>query len=159
MEVTTISLNLEAYVTTGTCGDGVINSFLWNDCLVMLVPGKVNAGFDWGGFTADQVETTDTEVVVTISSYKIFDPVIDHSKLATLNYDDGLFVINPNMNLQGQGLAQATRDLREDACNNDILRLAALSTEKNIGDNLRTFLHAAGDVRMVRIVSDIPVCK
>lgn len=159
MEVTTISLKLEAYVITGKCSEGAIKAFFTNDCLTMLVPGRVKAGFDWEGFTPDQVETTDDEVVVTISSFKIFDVIIDHSKIASLSYDDGLFVINPDMNLQGRGLAKAKLDLRKDACKNEILKLAALSAEKNLGDNLRTFLHAAGDVRMVRIISNIPVCK
>ncbi len=154
LEITSASMKLEKYVPSGTC-----NSFLWEDCIVMIVTGKVNAGFDWGTFSSDDITTTGDVVTVNLGTPKIHDVVIDHTRTKVLNQTDGLLVINPDKSLQMRTLAKTVTQLRKDACHNDLLKFAALEADKRVGDNLRLFLQQAGDVRTVKVVYDIPDCK
>ena len=157
LEITTFSMYLDAYVVAGVCDGNWWQDFAYRNCVTMLVPGKVNAGFDWETFGPDQITTSRDEVIVHLGKPVIHDVVIDHKRIEVLGQEDGAFVFS-DKKLQTKALAQATDEIRKKACRNDILKAAGLSAEKKIGDNLRLFLQQAGDVRSVKIVYDIPTC-
>jgi hypothetical protein len=153
LEITSASMRLEKYVPGGVC-----NSFLWEDCVTVIVSGKINAGFDWGSFTPHNIRVTPDEVTVHLGKPKIHDVVIDHTRTKTISQEDGLFVLTPDKSLQLRTIARTVDQLKVDACHNGILKFAALEAEKRVGANLRTLLKAAGDTRTVSIVYDIPRC-
>jgi Protein of unknown function (DUF4230) len=157
LEITTFSMYPDAYVVAGVCDGNWWQDFAYRNCVTMLVPGKVNAGFDWETFGPDQITTSRDEVIVHLGQAEIQDVVIDHKGIEVLGQEDGAFVFS-DKKLQTKALAQATVELRQKACRNDILKAAGLSAEKKVGDNLRLLLKAAGDVRTVSIVYDTPTC-
>lgn len=158
LEITTFSMYLDAYVVAGVCDGNWWQNFAYRNCVTMMVPGKINAGFDWETFGPSQITTSRDVVTVHLGRPIIHDVVIDHKRIEVLGQEDGAFVFS-DKKLQTKALAQATVELRQKACRNDILKAAALSAEKRVGDNLRLFLQQAGDVRAVAIVYDIPDCK
>lgn len=158
LEITTFSMYLDAYVVAGVCDGNWWQDFAYRNCVTMLVPGKVNAGFDWETFGPDHITENRDEVIVHLGKAMIHDVVIDHKRIEVLDQEDGAFVFS-DKKLQAKALAQATVEIRQKACRNDIYKAAALSAEKKVGDNLRLLLKTAGDVRTVKIVYDIPDCK
>jgi Protein of unknown function (DUF4230) len=158
LEMVTASLLLDAYTVAGVCDGNWWQDFAYRNCVTMLIPGKVNAGFNWQQFGPENIETTSETITVNIGTPQIFDVVIDHSKIEVLNQDDGWFV-SQDQTLQTRALAQATRELRAKACRNDILTFAAHEAEVRVGNNLRTLLHAAGDTRQVRVIYMPPTCS
>lgn len=157
LEITTFSMFLDTYVIAGVCDGNGWQQFAYRNCVTMLVPAKINAGFNWETFGPDSITTNRDEVTVHLGKAKIHDVVINHKGIEVLNQEDGAFV-SPDKHLQTKALAKAATELRLKACRNDILKAAALAAEKKVGDNLRVLLKTAGDVRTVKIVYDIPKC-
>jgi hypothetical protein len=158
LELVTASLPFDTHTIAGTCDGNAWQKFAYENCVSLLIPGKVNAGFDWQQFGPESITMNADEIVVNLGKPKIFDVVIDHGKIAVLNQTDGAFVTR-DQSLQVRAIAQATRELRVKACGSDLLRFASLEAEKRVGDNLRTLLHAAGDTRLVRISHMPPDCR
>ena len=157
LELTTASMRLEKYVPGGVCDGNAWQNFAYENCVAMLVPAKINAGFDWGTFKPEQITTTPELVTIDLGTPKIFDVVIDHQNIKVLYQGDGAFV-SPDNTLQSRILAESEKAFRYDACHNDILRTAGLEAEKRTGDIVRSLLHTTGDRREVKITYTIPAC-
>jgi hypothetical protein len=158
LELVTASFPFDTHIVAGTCDGNWWQQFAYKNCVSLLIPGKVNAGFNWQQFGPESITTNAETVTVNLGAPRLFDVVIDHSKIEVLNQEDGAFV-SQDRTLQVRALAQATRELRTKACQSDLLAFAALEAEKRVGDNLRTLLHEAGDTRQVRITHMPPVCR
>ena len=157
LELTTASMRLEKYVPGGVCDGNAWQNFAYENCVALLVPAKINSGFAWETFKPGMIAVTPELVTINLGTPKIFDVVIDHKNIKVLYQGDGAFV-SPDKTLQTRTLAAAEKALRLDACHNGILRTAGLEAEKRIGDILRSLLHAAGDVREVKITYSVPAC-
>jgi len=148
LELTVAEAIFTTSVSTGTCGESGWQVFAWNDCLTMEVPGKVEVDVDLGGFDLEDIEETPEQVIITLPGVVVGDIVINHATIRVVGYDDGVFVWSPNPNLQGEGLAKATKQIRDQACRSDKLRTeAVLKAEENIHKLLRPIFKAAGDRR------------
>lgn len=158
LELVTASLPFDTHTVAGTCDGNWWQQFAYKNCVSLLIPGKVNAGFNWQQFGSESITANAETVTINLGTPRLFDVVIDHSKIEVLNQEDGLFV-SIDKTLQVRALAQATRELRVKACRSGLLRFAATEAEKRVGDNLRTLLHAAGDTRQVRITYMPPDCR
>lgn len=158
LELVTASFKFDTYTIAGTCDGNWWQQFAYTNCVSLLIPGKVNAGFNWQQFGPESITATTETVTVNLGTPRLFDVVIDHSKIEVLNQEDGAFV-SQDKTLQTRALAQATHELRVKACQSNLLRFAALEAEKRVGDNLRTLLAEAGDIRQVRITHMPPACR
>ena len=157
LEITTASMRLEKYVHGGICTGNAWQQFAYENCVTMLVPAKINAGFDWENFGPDNIEVTHEVITINLGTPKIHDVVIDHSGIKVLDQSDGALVFS-DTSLQTRILAESTPAFRKDACFNGILKTAALVAEKKVGDNIRLILRQAGDVRQVKITYTMPAC-
>ena len=157
LEITTASMRLEKYVHGGICTGNAWQQFAYENCVTMLVPAKINAGFDWESFGPDNIEVTHEVITIKLGTPKIHDVVIDHSGIKVLDQSDGALVFS-DTSLQTRILAESTPAFRKDACFNGILKTAALVAEKKVGDNIRLILRQAGDVRQVKITYTMPAC-
>lgn len=157
----TFSMNLTLdEVKAGRCNGNGWQDFWYRDCLKMQVPAEINAGFGRGILDQNRFTASSEAITVNLGSPVIYRPNIDHARVKVLNpEDDGGMAVDPDKNLQVKALAKAEKKLRQVACNAGILKSAALSAEKQYGDLFRYVLTAAGDVRTVKIVYDIPDCK
>jgi Protein of unknown function (DUF4230) len=156
LELTTASMRLEKYVPGGVCNGNAWQNFAYENCVTMLVPAKINAGFDWGTWKPEQITATHERVTIDLGAPKIFDVVIDHKNIKVLYQGDGAFV-SPDKTLQTRVLAASEPAFRRDACNNDILHTASLEAEKRVSDIERSLLHTAGDTREVVVTSKAPL--
>jgi hypothetical protein len=152
LEVTTASLTLETYTVAGRCDGNNWQQWAYENCVTLLVPAKVNAGFDWSEFGADDISTDADTVTIKLGQPTIFDVVINHQKIEVLDQVDGWFVTQ-DKSLQMRALAQASKEIRAKACLNDIYKWASLEGKERIGNNIRTTLQAAGDKRKVEVLT------
>ena len=104
LELTTASMRLEKFVPGGVCDGNTWQNFAYEDCVTMLVPAKINAGFDWGTFKPEQIKSTSERITVDIGTPKIFDVVIDHQNIKVIYRSDGAFV-SPDKSLEMRVLA------------------------------------------------------
>lgn len=156
----TFSMNLTLdEVSAGRCNGNTWQDFWYRDCIKMQVPAEVDAGFGKEILDSNRFTTTADTVTVNLGAPVIYRPNILHARVKVLNpEDDGGMAVDPDKNLQAKALAKAEKKLRQSACKAGILKSAALSAEKQYGDLFRNVLKAAGDVRTVKIVYNIPTC-
>ena len=158
LELTVAELTFATSVTTGTCGETGWQRFAWNDCLTMIVPGKVEADLRLDGFNSEAIETTSDEVTIRLPGVKVGDITINHDDLQVVGYDQGLFVTDAAPNLQGQGLAEAREDLFNQACRSDLLEEATLRAADRVKNLLQPLFEAVGDTRTITVVLGSATC-
>lgn len=158
LELTVAELTFTTPVTTGTCGETDWQRFAWNDCLTMIVPGKVEADLHLDGFNSEAIETTAEMVTIRLPGVKVGDITINHEKLTVVRYDQGLFVTDAAPNLQGQGLADAREDLFNQACRSDLLEEATLRAADRVKNLLQPLFEAVGDTRTITVVLSSSAC-
>jgi hypothetical protein len=144
-------------VRSGVCEDGWIKRGLYQKCVIMDVPATIKAGFNRPDLSQNQITITADQITINLGTPTINDVIIDHARVRVLNKDeeDG-WLAKPDKNLQAAGFVKASQELRKAACVAGIHRSAALSAEKQYGDEMRNALAAIGATYRVVIKYTLP---
>ena len=92
--------------------------------LLMLVYGRVQAGFDMQTLPDDSLWTDGTRVRLVLPAPQILTTSIDFDRTHIVYYENNLLVEKNNPNLQGDALAQAKTALEQAAIEADVLNQA-----------------------------------
>jgi Protein of unknown function (DUF4230) len=158
LELTVAELSFTTSVETGTCGETSWQRFAWDDCLTMIVPGKVEVDLLLEGFNEESIETTERTVTITLPGVTVGDVILDHSHIRPVDYEQGLFVTDADPNLQGQGLAEARENLRVQACGSPLLSEENRTTADRVKNLLQPIFDEVGDSRTITVVLEAPTC-
>jgi hypothetical protein len=145
-ENNTFSMPLTAdEVRSGVCEDSWIKRSLYQKCVRMMVPATLKAGFNKAILDRSRIVVSDETITINLGTPTINDVVIDHARVKVLNRDEGDgWLATADKNLQAKGFVVAEKKLRRVACIAGIHRAAALSAEKQYGEEIRNLLAIIG---------------
>ncbi len=94
---------------------------------LFVVPGKVIAGVDLTQISKGDVQVRAKTITITLPPSQIFDTNVDEQNIQVYDMSTGLATLSQGMdpNVYNQILAAAKVSLKNDACNQGILRQAA----------------------------------
>jgi hypothetical protein len=121
-ELSTVEYSTLTEVYNETAADGWLDEFLGNkERLLMLVYGDVEAGFDLGKLTDDNIWTDGTRVRLVLPPPEILGSSIDFERTHIVFYDNELLLADNNPNLQGEALENAKHAIEEAALREGVL--------------------------------------
>lgn len=106
--------------------------FLFKDSLMMLVQTEIVAGIDLNALSEGDITVDHGTVTIHMPSPQIFYIRIDDSNSKVYMRDRGLFVFNPNIDLERQARLKAEADARQSALHGELLSNARINAERNI---------------------------
>lgn len=116
-----------------------LKQFLFGDKILLIANAKVIAGFDLSVMQAKDFSGSGSSIKVTLPSPQIFNVILNNSETKVFDRDKGILTKGA-LNLESEARQRAEGEIREAACQGDILKEAA----KNAKQQLEIILKSAG---------------
>lgn len=118
----------------------VFPDFLAKDSLQMMVQTVVVGGVDMSRVSVDDVRVESGVVTVTLPQPELFDVRVDDEASRVYARQRGLFMFNPDKDLERQARLQAQANARRAAYNSEVMAEARTNAE----EGLRSLLQSLG---------------
>lgn len=126
----TASFTIEKVIDAGTKGN-TFDQILFGDKILLIAHGKVTAGFDLSRLNENDITIKGSALEIRLPPPQILDSKLDNEQTRVYDRSQGLLT-KGNKDLESEARKTAEMSIREAACNENILEVAAENGRKQL---------------------------
>lgn len=127
----TASYSIETIIEAGTTPGTPFSNLLFSDKILLIAHGQVIAGFDLSQLNQDNIDIQNNNLTLTLPPPQILSVSLDNTKTRVYDRQQGLLTAG-NKDLESQARLAAEDQIRQAACQDDILTQASQSARDQL---------------------------